>query len=130
MSIQSPLDMTSQALTIDERMTSLVSSDNIYVFDIPESLRNVQSTPIIRVNELDNKKQDYADNTVQTYYVAVAVDIWVPKNSFVLVDQIRYAADDIMADNHFKQFDGNLEIDKEVPDLLMCSRWYEAILHV
>ncbi|NUI62204.1 hypothetical protein HUN88_21000, partial [Bacillus amyloliquefaciens] len=77
-------------------LTSLVPDERIYMVYVPEEHQVVENAPMIRINELESYRKDYADDEVQTISVDIQIDLWTKKIEEARV--IQSIIDDIMAD--------------------------------
>lgn len=71
-----PASQVYDILMADSEFTSLVNPDHIFTFDVPESKRNTDHAPLVRINEVDDYSSGFANNRTINVSLTVQVDIW------------------------------------------------------
>ncbi|WP_047477073.1 tail completion protein gp17 [Bacillus siamensis] len=122
-----PIQEVEQSLSNNTELTSLVPDERIYMVYVPEDNQVVENAPMIRINELESYRKDYADDEVQTISVDIQVDLWTKKIEEARV--IQSIIDDIMADNDYQQYASAFDRDPDI-ELYRYARRYRATKYI
>nr|WGD65460.1 hypothetical protein P5652_05395 [Bacillus subtilis] len=57
-----PIQEVEKLLSENEILTSLVNSDRIFLVFVPEEDQDIEKYLMIRINELESHRKDYADD--------------------------------------------------------------------
>lgn len=117
-----PEILVNQVLEASQPLMNLIGRDQIYVVDIPNEYRKIESAPLIRINTVSDAPQLYAsdENLDETYQVAI--NIWT--KSIKEMEPFIAALDQTMkADGWFLYARMPISKDPEI-DLYMISRRY------
>ncbi|MCR4367788.1 MULTISPECIES: tail completion protein gp17 [Bacillus amyloliquefaciens group] len=122
-----PIQEVEQSLSNNTELTSLVPDERIYMVYVPEENQVVENAPMIRINELESYRKDYADDEVQTISVDIQIDLWTKKIEEARV--IQSIIDDIMADNDYQQYASAFDRDPDI-ELYRYARRYRATKYI
>ncbi|OCB99027.1 hypothetical protein SRCM101294_00116 [Bacillus amyloliquefaciens] len=122
-----PIQEVEQSLSNNVELTSLVPDERIYMVYVPEEYQVVENAPMIRINELESYRKDYADDEVQTISVDIQIDLWTKKIEEARV--IQSIIDDIMADNDYQQYASAFDRDPDI-ELYRYARRYRATKYI
>lgn len=122
-----PIQEVEQSLSNNIELTSLVPDERIYMVYVPEEHQVVENAPMIRINELESYRKDYADDEVQTISVDIQIDLWTKKIEEARV--IQSIIDDIMADNDYQQYASAFDRDPDI-ELYRYARRYRATKYI
>ncbi|MFV4884731.1 hypothetical protein RY279_04505 [Bacillus velezensis] len=122
-----PIQEVEQSLSNNTELTSLVPDECIYMVYVPEENQVVENAPMIRINELESYRKDYADDEVQTISVDIQIDLWTKKIEEARV--IQSIIDDIMADNDYQQYASAFDRDPDI-ELYRYARRYRATKYI
>lgn len=122
-----PIQEVEQSLSNNVELTSLVPDERIYMVYVPEEHQVVENAPMIRINELESYRKDYADDEVQTISVDIQIDLWTKKIEEARV--IQSIIDDIMADNDYQQYASAFDRDPDI-ELYRYARRYRATKYI
>ncbi|KPD36082.1 hypothetical protein AN475_12990 [Bacillus amyloliquefaciens] len=122
-----PIQEVEQSLSNNTELTSLVPDERIYMVYVPEDNQVVENAPMIRINELESYRKDYADDEVQTISVDIQIDLWTKKIEEARV--IQSIIDDIMADNDYQQYASAFNRDPDI-ELYRYARRYRATKYI
>lgn len=122
-----PIQEVEQSLSNNTELTSLVPDERIYMVYVPEDNQVVENAPMIRINELESYRKDYADDEVQTISVDIQIDLWTKKIEEARV--IQSIIDDIMADNDYQQYASAFDRDPDI-ELYRYARRYRATKYI
>ncbi|XYR61401.1 tail completion protein gp17 [Bacillus amyloliquefaciens] len=122
-----PIQEVEQSLSNNAELTSLVPDERIYMVYVPEENQVVENAPMIRINELESYRKDYADDEVQTISVDIQIDLWTKKIEEARI--IQKIIDDIMADNDYQQYASAFDRDPDI-ELYRYARRYRATKYI
>ncbi|AXY38007.1 MULTISPECIES: tail completion protein gp17 [Bacillus amyloliquefaciens group] len=122
-----PIQEVEQSLSNNAELTSLVPDERIYMVYVPDEHQVVENAPMIRINELESYRKDYADDEVQTISVDIQIDLWTKKIEEARV--IQSIIDDIMADNDYQQYASAFDRDPDI-ELYRYARRYRATKYI
>ncbi|WP_332286273.1 hypothetical protein [Bacillus velezensis] len=122
-----PIQEVEQSLSNNAELTSLVPDERIYMVYVPEEHQVVGNAPMIRINELESYRKDYADDEVQTISVDIQIDLWTKKIEEARI--IQSIIDDIMADNDYQQYASAVDRDPDI-ELYRYARRYRATKYI
>ncbi|TII14757.1 hypothetical protein C6Y43_14040 [Bacillus subtilis] len=122
-----PIQEVEQALSNNPELTSYVPGERIYMVYVPQENQVVENAPMIRINELESYRKDYADDEVQTISVDIQIDLWTKKIEEARI--IQSIIDDIMADNDYQQYASAFDRDPDI-ELYRYARRYRATKYI
>ncbi|OWV38197.1 hypothetical protein CE489_01625 [Bacillus spizizenii] len=118
-----PIQEVEKLLSENETLTSLVDSDRIFLVFVPEEDQDIEKAPMIRINELESHRKDYADDRALTFEVDIQIDLWTKTLKDAQV--IQSVIDQIMAENDYKQYASAFDRDPDIA-LYRYARRYRA----
>ncbi|MBT2627178.1 hypothetical protein J7I81_17785 [Bacillus sp. ISL-32] len=122
-----PIQEVEKALSNNPQLTSLVPVERIYMVYVPEENQVVENAPMIRINELESYRKDFADDEVQTIGVDIQIDLWTKKIEEARV--IQSIIDDVMANNDYQQYASAFDRDPDIA-LYRYARRYRATKYI
>lgn len=78
---------------------------------------------MIRINELESHRKDYADDAALTFEVDIQIDLWT--KTIKEAHQIQPIIDELMAKNDFQQYASAFDRDPDIA-LYRYARRYRA----
>ncbi|MEG7356858.1 hypothetical protein V6D44_14560 [Bacillus sp. 0209A] len=118
-----PIQEVEKLLSENETLTSLVDIDRIFLVFVPEEDRDIEKAPMIRINELESHRKDYADDRALTFEVDIQIDLWT--KTIKDAQAIQPVIDQIMAENDYKQYASAFDRDPDIA-LYRYARRYRA----
>ncbi|QPF46873.1 hypothetical protein [Bacillus subtilis] len=118
-----PIQEVEKLLSENEILTSLVNSDRIFLVFVPEEDQDIEKAPMIRINELESHRKDYADDRALTFEVDIQIDLWT--KTIKDAQAIQPVIDQIMAENDYKQYASAFDRDPDIA-LYRYARRYRA----
>ncbi|WP_069839633.1 DUF3168 domain-containing protein [Bacillus sp. F56] len=118
-----PIQEVEKLLSKNETLTSLVDSDRIFLVFVPEEDQDIEKAPMIRINELESHRKDYADDRALTFEVDIQIDLWT--KTIKDAQAIQPVIDQIMAENDYKQYASAFDRDPDIA-LYRYARRYRA----
>lgn len=118
-----PIQEVEKLLSENEKLTSLVDSDRIFLVFVPEEDQDIEKAPMIRINELESRRKDYTDDKAQTFEVDIQIDLWT--KTIKDAQAIQPVIDQIMAENDYKQYASAFDRDPDIA-LYRYARRYGA----
>lgn len=118
-----PIQEVEKLLSENETLTSLVDSDRILLVFVPEEDQDIEKAPMIRINELESHRKDYADDRALTFEVDIQIDLWT--KTIKDAQAIQPVIDQIMAENDYKQYASAFDRDPDIA-LYRYARRYRA----
>ncbi|WEZ19215.1 hypothetical protein P5661_17820 [Bacillus subtilis] len=118
-----PIQEVEKLLSENEILTSLVDSDRIFMVFVPEEDQDIEKAPMIRINELESHRKDYADDRGLTFEVDIQIDLWT--KTIKDAQAIQPVIDQIMAENDYKQYASAFDRDPDIA-LYRYARRYRA----
>lgn len=118
-----PIQEVEKLLSENETLSSFVDSARIFLVYVPEEDQDVKKAPMIRINELESHRKDYADNTALTFEVDIQIDLWT--KTIKETQQIQPIIDQIMANNDYQQYASAFDRDPDIA-LYRYARRYRA----
>ncbi|MCY8792312.1 hypothetical protein MOE00_08280 [Bacillus inaquosorum] len=118
-----PIQEVEKLLSENETLTSFVGSDRIFLVFVPEEDQDIEKAPMIRINELESHRKDYADDRALTFEVDIQIDLWT--KTIKDAQAIQPVIDQIMAENDYKQYASAFDRDPDIA-LYRYARRYRA----
>ncbi|NPC94793.1 hypothetical protein HOO54_22115 [Bacillus sp. WMMC1349] len=118
-----PIQEVETLLSENEKLSSLVDTKRIFLVYVPEEDQDVQKAPMIRINELESHRKDYADDKALTFEVDIQIDLWT--KTVKDAQMIQPIIDQIMADNDYQQYASSFDRDPDIA-LYRYARRYRA----
>ncbi|MGM0747090.1 MAG: hypothetical protein ACQEUS_04330 [Bacillota bacterium] len=118
-----PIQEIEKFLSENETLLSFVDSARIFLVYVPEEDQDVQKAPMIRINELESHRKDYADDAALTFEVDIQIDLWT--KTIKEAQQIQPIIDELMAKNDFQQYASAFDRDPDIA-LYRYARRYRA----
>ncbi|AWM17817.1 DUF3168 domain-containing protein [Bacillus inaquosorum] len=118
-----PIQEVEKLLSENETLASLVDSDRIFLVFVPEEDQDIEKAPMIRINELESHRKDYADDRALTFEVDIQIDLWT--KTLKDAQAIQPVIDQIMAENDYKQYASAFDRDPDIA-LYRYARRYRA----
>ncbi|MDO3660762.1 hypothetical protein [Bacillus sp. C28GYM-DRY-1] len=118
-----PIQEVEKLLSENKTLTSLVGSDRIFLVFVPEEDQDIEKAPMIRINELESHRKDYADDRALTFEVDIQIDLWT--KTIKDARAIQPVIDQIMAENDYKQYASAFDRDPDIA-LYRYARRYRA----
>ncbi|MCK8097970.1 hypothetical protein MTN95_01015 [Bacillus sp. 2CMS4F] len=118
-----PIQEIEKLLSENETLTSFVGSDRIFLVFVPEEDQDIEKAPMIRINELESHRKDYADDRALTFEVDIQIDLWT--KTIKDAQAIQPVIDQIMAENDYKQYASAFDRDPDIA-LYRYARRYRA----
>ncbi|WP_367387436.1 hypothetical protein ABZM97_09695 [Bacillus vallismortis] len=118
-----PIQEVEKLLSENETLTSLVDIDRIFLVFVPEEDQDIEKAPMIRINELESHREDYADDRALTFEVDIQIDLWT--KTIKDAQAIQPVIDQIMAENDYKQYASAFDRDPDIA-LYRYARRYRA----
>ncbi|MED1016798.1 hypothetical protein P4T60_15795 [Bacillus atrophaeus] len=122
-SMMLPIQEVEKFLSENETLLSFVDSARIFLVYVPEEDQDVQKAPMIRINELESHRKDYADDAALTFEVDIQIDLWT--KTIKEAQQIQPIIDELMAKNDFQQYASAFDRDPDIA-LYRYARRYRA----
>ncbi|WP_017474596.1 hypothetical protein, partial [Bacillus licheniformis] len=97
-----PIQEVEKLLSENETLSSFVDSARIFQVYVPEEDQDIEKAPMIRINELESHRKDYADDRALTFEVDIQIDLWT--KTIKETQQIQPIIDQIMANNDYQQY--------------------------
>nr|WGD95112.1 hypothetical protein P5642_20905 [Bacillus subtilis]WGE03813.1 hypothetical protein P5651_08355 [Bacillus subtilis] len=118
-----PIQEVEKLLSENETLTSLVDSDRIFHGLCSRRRSGHRKGPMIRINELESHRKDYADDRALTFEVDIQIDLWT--KTIKDAQAIQPVIDQIMAENDYKQYASAFDRDPDIA-LYRYARRYRA----
>lgn len=118
-----PIQEVEKLLSENETLTSFVGSDRIFLVFVPEEDQDIEKASMIRINELESHRKDYADDRALTFEVDIQIDLWT--KTIKDAQAIQPVIDQIMAENDYKQYASAFDRDPDIA-LYRYARRYRA----
>nr|MDH3155472.1 hypothetical protein [Bacillus licheniformis] len=121
--MMSPIQEVEKLLSENETLSSFVDSARIFLVYVPEEDQDIEKAPMIRINELESHRKDYADDRALTFEVDIQIDLWT--KTIKEAQQIQPIIDQIMANNDYQQYASAFDRDPDIA-LYRYARRYRA----
>ncbi|AZV90566.1 hypothetical protein BUN12_2314 [Bacillus amyloliquefaciens] len=118
-----PIQEVEMILSENEVLSSFVDPGRIFLVFVPEADQDTEKAPMIRINELESHRKDYADDAALTFEVDIQIDLWT--KTLKEAHQIQPIIDDLMAKNDFQQYASAFDRDPDIA-LYRYARRYRA----
>ncbi|AGN35097.1 hypothetical protein MH050_13525 [Bacillus licheniformis] len=118
-----PIQEVEKLLSENETLSSFVDSARIFLVYVPEEDQDIEKAPMIRINELESHRKDYADDRALTFEVDIQIDLWT--KTIKEAQQIQPIIDQIMANNDYQQYASAFDRDPDIA-LYRYARRYRA----
>ncbi|MER1250386.1 hypothetical protein MHH84_03360 [Bacillus sp. FSL K6-1109] len=118
-----PIQEVEKLLSENETLSSFVDSARIFLVYVPEEDQDIEKAPMIRINELESHRKDYADDRALTFAVDIQIDLWT--KTIKEAQQIQPIIDQIMANNDYQQYASAFDRDPDIA-LYRYARRYRA----
>ncbi|CAI8852454.1 MULTISPECIES: tail completion protein gp17 [Bacillus] len=118
-----PIQEVEKLLSENETLSSFVDSARIFQVYVPEEDQDIEKAPMIRINELESHRKDYADDRALTFEVDIQIDLWT--KTIKEAQQIQPIIDQIMANNDYQQYASAFDRDPDIA-LYRYARRYRA----
>ncbi|MDN5388835.1 hypothetical protein QMZ64_15530 [Bacillus sp. LB7] len=118
-----PIQEVEKLLSENETLSSFVDSARIFLVYVPEEDQDIEKAPMIRINELESHRKDYADDKALTFEVDIQIDLWT--KTIKEAQQIQPIIDQIMANNDYQQYASAFDRDPDIA-LYRYARRYRA----
>lgn len=109
----------------DEGIGNLMNKDMIFTIEVPEDYQKVENAPIIRIDEINDYQDRYANNQPFSSVVSIQISVW--SKDLRTLDEFKTYLDKLMATNNWSQYNGVLYKDPDI-DLYMMARRYRTTL--